>query len=83
MTYSTEAVTQLVERLRGFDLAKGELIMILNMRPQTPAHLHACIEEVEGRLNEDEQSQILDIVAEVLGSFPVEEGADEVMEEEA
>ncbi|CAK7217378.1 hypothetical protein SBRCBS47491_003143 [Sporothrix bragantina] len=81
-TYSADAVTKLVERLRGYDLAKGELIMILNMRPATPAQLHACIEEVEGRLNEDEQSQILDIVAEVLGHFPVEEGAEgEEMEE--
>ncbi|CAK7198893.1 hypothetical protein SEUCBS139899_001561 [Sporothrix eucalyptigena] len=82
-TYSADAVTKLVEQLRGYDLAKGELIMILNMRPQTPAQLHACIEEIEGRLSEDEQSKILDIVAEVLGQFPVEEeeGEGEAMEE--
>lgn len=82
MTYSADAVTQLVERLRTFDLAKGELLMLLNVRPQTPAQLHACIEEVEGRLSEDEQGQILDIVAAVLGQFPAAPAADEAMEEE-
>ncbi|CAK7263265.1 hypothetical protein SEPCBS57363_000464 [Sporothrix epigloea] len=82
VTYSTDAVTQLVKRLREFDLAKGELLMILNMRPQTPAQLHACVEEVEGRLDEDKQSQLLDIVSEVLGHFPVEETVEgEEMEE--
>ncbi|CAK7262547.1 hypothetical protein SEPCBS119000_000015 [Sporothrix epigloea] len=76
VTYSADAVTQLVERLREFDLAKGELLMILNMRPQTPAQLHACVEEVESRLSEDKQSQLLDIVSEVLGHFPAEEAAE-------
>lgn len=77
VTYSAGAVTKLVERLRDYDLAKGELLMILNMRPQTPAQLHACIEEVEGRLTEEQQSEILDIVAEVLGQFPTAEGEGE------
>lgn len=82
VTYSTDAVTELVKRLREFDLAKGELLMILNMRPQTPAQLHACVEEVEGRLDEDKQSRLLDIVSEVLGHFPVEEAVEgEEMEE--
>ncbi|OAA67217.1 calcitonin protein-related peptide-receptor component protein [Niveomyces insectorum RCEF 264] len=82
LTYSTEAVAQLVERLRGYDLAKGEMLMLLNMRPQTPAQLHACIEEVEGRLSEEQQSAILDIVAEVLGQFPVQQEAEAMEEEE-
>ncbi|KAL1901429.1 hypothetical protein Sste5346_001834 [Sporothrix stenoceras] len=81
VTYTSEAVTTLVERLRGYDLAKGELLMILNMRPQMPAHLHACVEEVESRLTEQQQLEILDIVAEVLGAFPVVEGAEEEMED--
>ncbi|ERS96324.1 hypothetical protein HMPREF1624_07234 [Sporothrix schenckii ATCC 58251] len=82
VTYSPEAVTTVVERLHRYDLAKGELLMVLNMRPQTPAQLHACIEEVEGRLTEEQQSEILDIVAEVLGQFPVAEGEpDEEMED--
>ncbi len=70
-------MTRVVERLRDFDLAKGELIMLINMRPQTPAQLHACIEEVEGRLGEAEQLQILDVVAEVLGHFPAAAEGDE------
>ncbi|KIH94683.1 hypothetical protein SPBR_03776 [Sporothrix brasiliensis 5110] len=82
VTYSPEAVTKVVERLHSYDLAKGELLMVLNMRPQTPAQLHACIEEVEGRLTEEQQSEILDIVAQVLGQFPVAEGEpDEEMED--
>ncbi|EFX03699.1 calcitonin gene-related peptide-receptor component protein [Grosmannia clavigera kw1407] len=75
--YSAEAIGRVVERLRGYDLAKGELVMLINMRPQTPAQLHACIEEVEGRLSEDQQSEVLDVVAEVLGQFPVQDEADE------
>lgn len=65
--YSAESITQLVERLGSYGLAKGELIMVLNMRPATPAQLHACIEEVENRMTEEQQAEILDIVAEVLG----------------
>lgn len=72
--YSAEAITRVVERLRSYDLAKGEMVMLINIRPQTPAQLHACIEEVETRLSEDQQSTILDILAEELGQFPVEEG---------
>ncbi|EPE06274.1 rna polymerase iii subunit c17 [Ophiostoma piceae UAMH 11346] len=71
--YSADAVTSLVERLSSYDLAKGELIMILNMRPATPAQLHACIEEVESRLSEEQHSEILDIVADVLGHPPAQE----------
>lgn len=91
VTYSPECIGQLVERLRPYDLSKGEIVMILNLRPASMAALNTIIEDRSDRFSEDQQEEMVNIVAEVLGRFeaeetenqePVEEG-DETMDDAA
>jgi hypothetical protein len=49
------------------ELAKGEVLMILNLRPTSSAVLSTMVEDMEERFSEDEQNKILDIITEVLG----------------
>ncbi|KAG6360607.1 hypothetical protein INS49_011671 [Diaporthe citri] len=76
VTYDATSISRLVERLRDFDLTKGETIMIVNQRPDNPAVLAACVEDAESRFDEEKQQEILAIIAEVLGPLPVKEAAE-------
>ncbi|KAL1865186.1 hypothetical protein Daus18300_007313 [Diaporthe australafricana] len=71
ITYDASSVARLVEKLRDYDLTKGETIMIINLRPDNPAVLAACIEDAVSRFDEDKQQEILAVVEEVLGPLPV------------
>lgn len=55
--------------------------MILNLRPASVAALNTVVEEMTERFDETQQEEIVNIIAEVLGSFPQEaeqeEGGDE------
>lgn len=79
ITYNGFTIRRLVEKLRDYDLSKGETIMILNVRPENLAILSACVEDMT-RYTEDQQNEIQAIIEEVLGPFPPreqpEEGAD-------
>lgn len=63
----------LAERLNAYELAKGELLMIFNLRPFTISVLSAIVEDMAERFTDDQQYEIVGIVAEVLGNFPPEE----------
>ncbi|KAH8769864.1 calcitonin gene-related peptide-receptor component protein [Diaporthe sp. PMI_573] len=76
ITYDATSIGRLVERLRDYDLTKGETIMIINLRPDNPAVLAACVEDVESRFDEEKQQGILAIIEEVLGPLPVKEAAE-------
>ncbi|CAG9979266.1 unnamed protein product [Clonostachys byssicola] len=76
-TYHADSIPTLLERLRPYDLTKGELIMILNLRPCSVPALNTTIEDMEVRFTEDQQMEILTIITEVLGQFdPPEETED-------
>jgi len=80
--YSAAAIPRLLERLREesfpSELAKGELLSILNLRPSSTALLSTIVEDMEERFTEDEQNKIIEIIAEVLGSDdPPADGAGE------
>lgn len=77
ITYDANTIGRLVERLRDFDLTKGETIMILNIRPENVAILNCIVEDAESRFNEDQQTEMLAMIEEVLGPFPVKEGQGE------
>lgn len=65
--------------LQPFDLTKAELLMILNLRPQSVGVLDTIVEEMESRFDDSEQERILAIVGEVLGrdnSDGAEDGGD-------
>lgn len=83
--YDPEVVARLLEGLSkanlNQDIAKGEVLMILNLRPSSIAVLSTVIEEMEDRFNDDEQAAILEVIADVLGRDESAEGAkDEAMD---
>lgn len=57
--------------------------MILNLRPASVAALNTVIEEMPERFDENQQEEMVNIIAEVLGSFPQEAGEEEGAEEAA
>jgi hypothetical protein len=77
----------LIERLRQADLSseltKGELLSILNLRPTSEPVLSTAIEDMEERFSEEEQTKIVEIIAEVLGrnesSNAVDNGDEDAM----
>ena len=79
-TYSPTAIPRLLEKLREAnlpaELTKGELLSILNLRPSSSALLSTAIEDMEERFSEEEQNQIVDIIAEVLGRAETDEAGD-------
>lgn len=70
ITYDGFTIGRLVTRLSGYELTKGETIMILNVRPENAAILSTCIEDFMIRFTEDQQNEIQAIIEEVLGPFP-------------
>lgn len=66
-----------MEQLQPYDISKGEMIMILNVRPTNAAVLSACIEDLPVRLTDDQQNELLGIITEVLGQFPLPDGQDD------
>ena len=78
ITYTPESIPTLLERLRPFDLSKGEVIMILNLRPDSVPALNTIIEDMAERFTEEQLDEIVNIIAEVLGYFePPAEGGQE------
>ncbi|KAF4993283.1 hypothetical protein FGRMN_6550 [Fusarium graminum] len=78
LPYSQGCISTLLQRLRPYNLAKGEVVMIINLRPASVAALNTIVEEMTERFNEEQQEAIVNIIAEVLGQFPAsEEGAEE------
>lgn len=86
--YKPECIKQLIEKLRPYDLSKGEVVMILNLRPASVAALNTILEDMTDRYAEEDQEQMVNIIAEVLGQFEEaqegqEEGGEDVAMEEA
>ena len=77
MTYKPAAFDKLLKRLGSYDLSKGEMLMILNIRPPTIAVLNVVIEDMGGRFTDEEHEDILNGIAEVLGRHPEQEQPEE------
>jgi hypothetical protein len=77
LTYDSKSINKLLERLRDYDLTKGEVIMILNLRPTTVETLNTVIEDMEVRFDGDQQTDIVTGIIEVLGQFELEPSAEE------
>lgn len=76
-TYDDNSISSLLQRLRPYDITKGEMIMILNLRPTNPVALNTVIEDMEDRFDQAAQEDIAAGIAEVLGQFPEEDAAEE------
>ncbi|KAI1780956.1 RNA polymerase II [Hypoxylon cercidicola] len=80
--FDAAAIPTLFQRLRPYQISKGEFIMLFNVRPTSIAVLNTVIEDMEDRFSEEKQQEILDIIAEILGQFPQEEENGEGDEEQ-
>ncbi|KFA67108.1 hypothetical protein S40285_02969 [Stachybotrys chlorohalonatus IBT 40285] len=67
--YNPESIPTLLERLSPYDLSKGEVVMIINLRPASIAALNAIVEEMSDRFSDEQQEELIGIIAEVLGQF--------------
>lgn len=83
LTYHPACVKELIEKLQPYDLSKGEVVMILNLRPATTAALNTVLEDMTDRYTDEQQEEMVAIIAEVLGEFPHENGAEAGDEAEA
>jgi hypothetical protein len=73
LPYNSSTIPTLIERLRPYDLAKAEMLMLLNHRPTHISHLSYLLEEAGERFPEEQtQWDIINIVAEVLGTPDLE-----------
>jgi hypothetical protein len=84
LSYDNDSIGRLLQRLRNYEITKGEMIMMINLRPTSKANLNTVIEDLEDRFNEVEQEDIVNGVVEVLGKFEDADGPplddDDVME---
>ncbi|KAF4637174.1 hypothetical protein G7Y89_g911 [Cudoniella acicularis] len=65
--YGEQTIRNLLEALRPWDLTKGEVIMIVNLRPTKLENLNVIIEQMDDRFPEEDQVRLLHVIAEVLG----------------
>ncbi|KPM39307.1 hypothetical protein AK830_g7247 [Neonectria ditissima] len=70
LTYSPSCIGELLERLRPYNLAKGEVVMLLNLRPASVAALNTIVEDMGERFDEEQQEAIVTAIADILGQFP-------------
>ncbi|EGX94230.1 RNA polymerase III, subunit C17 [Cordyceps militaris CM01] len=75
LTYTPSCIKTLIQRLQPFELSKGEVVMILNLRPASVAALNTVLEDMGDRYTETEQEDLVTITSEVLGQFDEPEEA--------
>ncbi|KAK3196886.1 hypothetical protein K4F52_000230 [Lecanicillium sp. MT-2017a] len=76
LTYHPACVKELIEKLQPYELSKGEVVMILNLRPATTPALNTVLEDMADRYTDEQQEEMVAIIAEVLGEFRSENGAE-------
>ncbi|KAJ1761818.1 hypothetical protein LPJ77_002015 [Coemansia sp. RSA 2523] len=65
---SGEQLAQLKEQLLEYELTKGEILQILNLRPKSVVELHLLVEDCTERFLVEEIEQLVSIILEVLPS---------------
>ncbi|KAI0147743.1 RNA polymerase Rpb4-domain-containing protein [Xylariaceae sp. FL1272] len=78
--YDASAIPPLLQKLRQFGISKGECIMIVNLRPTTEVGLNVVIEQMDTRFTKEQQDEILAIIVDSLGQFPIQEEAADAMD---
>lgn len=66
-----ESVSDLLGKVKKYDLAKAEVLNIINLRPTSAVGIYTIVEKCDARLGEEGAQDLADIVAEV--SPPPEE----------
>ncbi|KAF8243088.1 hypothetical protein K440DRAFT_614670 [Wilcoxina mikolae CBS 423.85] len=72
-----EHISAFMTAIAPYALEKGELLQIVNERPETVAELDCIIEEMEARFEEVKVQEILEVVKSTLPRRPKEAGEGE------
>ncbi|KAL8833156.1 MAG: hypothetical protein Q9170_004458 [Blastenia crenularia] len=67
-TISDEQIAELTRELRKYGLEKGEVLMMLNLRPKELGLLDCVVEECDMRLTEEQQEDVLECVRRIMGA---------------
>lgn len=70
-----EHIAAFMEAVSAWSLEKGELLQIVNERPETVAELDCIVEEMDTRFDESVQAEILATIKRHLPPKPREDGA--------
>ncbi|KAI4234517.1 MAG: hypothetical protein L6R40_006722 [Gallowayella cf. fulva] len=76
---SSAQIKQLVRELGKYNLTKAEVLMIVNAAPRELTHLDCVVEELDERLGDAEQEELLAVVGRIVEG---EEGRGEEVEME-
>ncbi|KAF5935696.1 hypothetical protein HYC85_026825, partial [Camellia sinensis] len=71
-----ERITEFVEKCKKYNLAKAEILNIVNIRPSSVVEIDPIIEECESRLG-DSVEELVELVAEVLPAPPTQTESDD------
>ncbi|OLL26076.1 DNA-directed RNA polymerase III subunit rpc9 [Neolecta irregularis DAH-3] len=67
-TQSPRAIVGILAELRHIQLTKAEKLMIINTRPTSAPEIHAIIEEIDARFNDESVEWLLDVIKWHLGN---------------
>ncbi|KND05044.1 uncharacterized protein SPPG_00721 [Spizellomyces punctatus DAOM BR117] len=75
---SSTQVQQFKEALQRYDITKAEKLMLLNIRPRSIAELNPLIEDIDDRLSQDQQEDLVGLIQQLLPyEEPLLDAADE------
>ncbi|CAK9329125.1 unnamed protein product [Citrullus colocynthis] len=78
-----EAIIEFVERSKEYDLAKAEILNIINLRPIAPVEIFPIIESCDARMGDDgERMQELALMVEQVFPTPQNQPTSEVARKE-
>ncbi|TPX69238.1 hypothetical protein SpCBS45565_g02576 [Spizellomyces sp. 'palustris'] len=63
---SSTQMQQFKEALQPYDITKAEKLMLLNIRPRSIAELNPLIEDIDGRLSQDQQEGLVGLILQLL-----------------
>ncbi len=75
-TVKSDGDTESIETTTGYRLMDAEILQILNLMPTEKVEAHLMIEQLENRMDDHRQDQLLQLISEYAGHYP------EVFEEE-
>lgn len=76
-----ECIAEFMEKSKKYDLAKAELLNIINLRAASDVEINMIVESCEERMDEDQVTELAEMVAEVLPPPPAKPDDGEQMEE--
>lgn len=65
-----ENIFEFIEKSKEYQLAKAEVLNIINIRPSTPVEIDPIIEEWEGRMG-DKIEELLEMIVQLLPPGPL------------